>query len=97
VTINAATQKQLRQYIEQIERLEEEKRSIAADVRDKYSEAKAMGFDVKVMREVVKLRRKSKDERDEQQALLDTYLHALGMLSDTPLREWATREAVAAA
>lgn len=91
-----STQEQLRQFIEQIERLEEEKKGIAADVRDKFAEAKALGFDVKAMRKVVALRRKSQDDRDEEQAILDTYLHALGMLSDTPLGEYATASAVRA-
>ena len=86
--LNKATQKQLRQFVEQIERLEEEKASIAADIRDKYAEAKALGFDVKAMRQIVKMRKKSKEQREEEQAVLDTYAHALGMLgelADTPL------------
>ena len=84
-----SAQNQLRQFIEQIERLEEEKKAIADDIKDKFAEAKATGFDVKVMREVLKLRKKSKDDRDEEQAILDTYLHALGMLADTPLGQAA--------
>lgn len=84
-----SAQNQLRQFIEQIEHLEEEKKAIAEDIKDKFAEAKATGFDVKVMREVLKLRKKSKDDRDEEQAILDTYLHALGMLADTPLGQAA--------
>lgn len=91
MTINKSTQDQLRQIVEQIERLEEENRAIAEDVRDKYLEAKSMGFDVKILRHVIKLRKVSKDERDEAQAVLDTYLHALGMLADTPLGDYAMR------
>ena len=72
---------QLRQYIEQIERMDEEKKAISDDIRDKFAEAKSAGFDVKVMRQVLKLRKKSSDERDEEQAVLDTYLHALNMQS----------------
>ncbi len=69
----------LKSFIERIERLEEEKKALAEDIRDVYSEAKANGFDVKVMRQIVKIRKMDKDELDEQEALLDTYLLALGM------------------
>jgi len=81
-TLPGSAQNQLRQFIEQIERLEEEKKSIADDIRDKFLEAKAVGFDVKVMRQVLRLRKKSMTERQEEEGILDTYLHALGMLSD---------------
>lgn len=81
-TLQASTQAQLRQFVEQIERLEEEKRGLAADIRDKMVEAKAVGFDVKAIREVLKLRRKSKHEREEAEAMLDVYLHALGMAGE---------------
>ena len=83
-TLQASTQNQLRQLIEQIERLEEEKKGLADDIKDKFLEAKAVGFDVKILRQVIRLRKQSQDDRDEQQAVLDTYLHALGMLSDGP-------------
>lgn len=73
------TGEQLKQYIERIERLEEEKRALAGDVREVYAEAKSNGFEPKIMREVIKLRRLDKAEKDEQEALLDTYLQALGM------------------
>ena len=59
-------------------------KGLAEDVRDKFAEAKALGFDVKVLRQVIRLRKKSKDDRDEEQAVLETYLHALGMLADDP-------------
>lgn len=68
---------QLRQFIERIERLEEEKKAIADDVKDVYAEAKANGFDPKIMRQVVRVRKLDRNERQEQEALLDTYLHAL--------------------
>ncbi len=71
---------QLQSIIERIERLEEEKAALAADIRDIYAEAKANGFDPKVLRQVLKIRRMDKADRDEQEALLDTYLHALGMV-----------------
>ena len=81
-TLQASTQAQLRQYIEQIERLEEEKKALAADIRDKFLEAKAVGFDPKIMKKVLSLRKRSKTEREEEDAVLETYLHALGMLID---------------
>ena len=81
-TLQASAQKQLRQLIEQIERLEEEKKALAGDIRDKYLEAKAVGFDIKVMRQVVRLRKKSATERNEEDAMLEVYLHALGMLDE---------------
>jgi uncharacterized protein (UPF0335 family) len=70
----------LKAFIERVERLEEEKKAIADDVRDVYAEAKANGFDVKALRTVVKLRKLDIDERKEQEAVLETYMHALGML-----------------
>lgn len=88
-TLPQSSQDQLRQYIEQIERLEEEKKALAGDVREKYLEAKAQGFDPAIMRQVLTLRRKSKAEREETGAVLDTYLHALGMLSEGEVRETA--------
>ncbi len=87
--MNAATQQQLRQMVEQIERLEEEKKAIADDIRDKFSEAKAVGFDVKALRQIIRLRKKGHEERAEEEAILDTYLHALGMLVEMPQREAA--------
>jgi uncharacterized protein (UPF0335 family) len=73
---------QLRALIERIERLEEEKQMIAADIREVYAEAKAGGFDAKVIRLVVRLRKQDVAERQEQEALLDLYLHALGMVPE---------------
>ena len=70
----------LRAFVERIERLEEEKKTIADDIRDVYAEAKANGYDVKALRTVVKLRKQDVNERKEQEAILETYLHALGML-----------------
>ena len=71
---------QLKAFVERVERLEEEKNAIADDVRDVYAEAKANGYDVKALRAVVKLRKQDVNERKEQEAILETYLHALGML-----------------
>ncbi|MBX9590512.1 MAG: DUF2312 domain-containing protein [Hyphomonadaceae bacterium] len=83
-TLQVSSQKQLRQLIEQIERLEEEKKALAGDIRDKYAEAKALGFDVKIMRKVISLRKKSQSDRQEEEAVLAVYLHALGMLDEPP-------------
>jgi uncharacterized protein (UPF0335 family) len=81
-TLQAAAQNQLRQFVEQIERLEEEKKALAADIRDKYLEAKAVGFDVKALRQIVRIRKKSQQERQEEESILEVYLHALGMLPE---------------
>lgn len=70
---------QLRLFIERIERLEEEKKGIADDIKDVYSEAKANGYDTKTMRQVVRLRKMEKHARDEADALLETYRNALGL------------------
>ncbi|QNN65111.1 DUF2312 domain-containing protein [Sphingomonas rhizophila] len=70
---------QLRLFIERIERLEEEKKGIADDVKDVYAEAKANGYDTKTMRAIVRLRRMEKHARDEADALLETYRNALGL------------------
>jgi uncharacterized protein (UPF0335 family) len=72
---------QLKAFVERVERLEEEKKAIADDVRDVYAEAKANGFDVKALRAVIRLRKQDINERKEQEAILETYLHALGMLA----------------
>ena len=71
--------RQLKSFVERIERLEEEKKGIADDIRDVFAEAKGQGFDTKVMRQVIRLRKKDVAERQEEEALLDLYLHALGM------------------
>jgi len=73
---------QLRSFIERIERLEEEKKTIAEDIRDVFSEAKASGFDTKIMRKVLALRKKDEQERTEEELILDSYLVALGMQPD---------------
>ena len=70
---------QLRLFIERIERLEEEKKAHADDIRDVYSEAKGQGYDTKTMRAIIRLRAMEKHARDEAEALLDTYKAALGM------------------
>ncbi len=71
---------QLRQFIERIERLEEEKSNIAQDIREVYAEAKSEGFDAKIMRQILKIRKMDTDERAEQEEILTIYMHALGMM-----------------
>ncbi len=72
---------QLKAFVERVERLEEEKKAIADDIRDVYAEAKANGFHVKALRTVVRLRKQDINERKEEEAVLETYLNALGMLA----------------
>jgi uncharacterized protein (UPF0335 family) len=72
----------LRSLIERIERLEEEKRTLAADIKEVYAEAKGSGFDTKIMRQIIRIRRMDKDDVDEQETLLDIYKRALGMLPE---------------
>ena len=71
----------LKAFVERIERLEEEKKAIADDIRDVYAEAKGTGFDVKALRTIVRMRKQDVNERREQEAILETYMHALGMLA----------------
>jgi uncharacterized protein (UPF0335 family) len=70
----------LKAFVERVERLEEEKKAIADDIRDVFAEAKANGFDIKALRTIVRLRKQDIEERKEQEAILETYMHALGML-----------------
>lgn len=74
-----ASAEQLRLFIERIERLEEEKKGVADDIKDVYSEAKSQGYDAKIMRMIVGLRKMNRDDRQEMEAILDTYKSALGM------------------
>jgi uncharacterized protein (UPF0335 family) len=71
---------QLKSIVERIERLEEEKKTIAADIKEVYAEAKANGFDTKILRKVISLRKKEASEREEEQSMLDVYMAALGMI-----------------
>ncbi len=77
-TKTSFAQGQLRSLIERIERLEEEKKTIAADIKEVYGEAKSNGFDTKIIRKVISLRKKDVSERAEEEALIETYLAALG-------------------
>jgi uncharacterized protein (UPF0335 family) len=83
-SLQSSAQKQLRQLVEQVERLEEEKKALAGDIRDKYAEAKGLGFDIKAMRKIVSLRKKSRADREEEEAILAVYMHALGMIEEPP-------------
>ncbi len=74
-----ATDDRLRLLIERIERLEEEKKGIADDIRDVYGEAKAVGYDPKIMRQIVRLRKMKPDDRSEMETILDVYKSALGL------------------
>jgi uncharacterized protein (UPF0335 family) len=76
---DSVAQDQIRAFIERIERMEEEKQAIADDIKEIYAEAKGNGFDTKVLRQVVRIRKQDRTERLEQEALLDLYLTALGM------------------
>lgn len=80
--VNDVAQDQLRSFVERIERLEEEKKTIGDDIKDVYAEAKGNGFDTKVLRRVISLRKQDVNERQEQESILDLYLQALGMAPD---------------
>lgn len=78
---NSVAADQLKAIVERIERLEEEKKTIADDIRDVYAESKGNGLDVKALRAIIRLRKQSPADRAEQDAILDTYKQALGMLA----------------
>lgn len=80
--IGGIASEQLQQFIERIERLEEEKASLSQDIKDVFAEAKSSGFDPKTMRQVIRLRKMEQSEVEEQETLLDLYRRALGMLPD---------------
>lgn len=81
----------LKSFITRVERLNEEKDALGADIREVYAEAKGQGFDVKIMREVVRLRKMESADRQEHDAILDLYMSALGMRG-TPLGDYADRK-----
>jgi len=78
--VEGVARDQLISFIERIERLEEERKTIADDIADVYGEAKGTGFDTKILKKVIAIRKQDKDERMEQDAILDTYLTALGII-----------------
>jgi uncharacterized protein (UPF0335 family) len=75
----SVAQDQLRAFVERIERMEEEKKAITDDIKEIYAEAKGNGFDIKVLRQIIRIRKQDHSERMEQEALLDLYMAALGM------------------
>lgn len=81
------TGEHLRQYVERIERLEEEKKIIAEDTKEVFGEAKANGFDAKILRKIIALRKLEASDREEQEALIDLYMQALGMITSDQLKE----------
>lgn len=80
MSVSNVAKEHLTAFIERIEKLEEEKKTISDDIKDVFAEAKGNGYDVKALRAVIRIRKQDKDERLEQEAILETYLHALGML-----------------
>ena len=71
---------QIKSIVERIERLEQEKKAIADDIKDVYAESKGNGFDVKAIRKIIQMRKMNPEERQEQESILETYMHALGMI-----------------
>lgn len=92
---NGVAKDVLLSIVERVEHLEEEKKALADDVKEIYAEAKGNGFNTKTLRQLIRLRRQDKADREEQEALLEIYMHALGMLADTPLGEAAIQRATA--
>lgn len=84
---------QLKALIERVERLEEEKKTIADDIRDVYAEAKGNGYDVKALRAIVRRRKQDANDLAEHETIVETYMHALGMLADLPLGRAAIERA----
>jgi uncharacterized protein (UPF0335 family) len=79
MSVESVAQDQLRAFIERIERMEEEKAAIASDIKEIYAEAKGNGFDTKIIRQIIRIRKQDANERQEQEALLELYMAALGM------------------
>ena len=82
VKFGGVSAEQLKSIIARVEKLEEEKAAIADDIRDVFAEAKGNGFDVKAIRQILKIRKMDAQEREEEETILDTYLRALGMIPD---------------
>ena len=78
--LNETTREKLRQTVEKIERLEAEKKEVAEQIKEVYAEAKAVGFDTKILRQVLRIRKIDRAEREEQEMILDSYLVALGLI-----------------
>lgn len=82
--LHSSAKDRLRAFIERVERLEEEKAALTADIREVFAEAKSAGFDTKALRQIIRIRKQDDHERMEQEALLSTYMHALGMIPALP-------------
>jgi uncharacterized protein (UPF0335 family) len=82
--LHGSAKERLRAFIERIERLEEEKAALSADIREVFAEAKSAGYDTKAIRQIIKIRKQDDHERMEHEALLATYMHALGMIATLP-------------
>ena len=95
MTTGHNSKEQLRSIVERVERLTEEKQSIADDIKDVYAEAKGNGYDVKALRAVIRRRKQDAAELAEHEAILETYMLALGMLADLPLGQAAIERATA--
>ena len=95
--IQKHTAENLQRLVGQIERLEEERKGLGEDIKDKMNECRSIGLDVRIIKKILQLRKKSKIERDEDEQILHVYMNALGMLGDegTPLAQWADRGATA--
>ena len=89
--LQVSAQKELQRIVDQIERLDEERKALGGDIREKFTEAKSKGFDGKILRKVLALRKKSQTDRQEEEAMIATYCHALGM-GGTPLGSWAEKK-----
>ena len=87
--VGGVASEQLKSFIERIERLEEEKRALSGDIKEVYAEARGTGFEPKIMRQIIKLRRMDKEEVDEEESLLDLYKRALGMMPGAELEAHA--------
>ena len=92
-TINGNASEELRLFVERVERLEEEKNGIADDIKEVMSEMKGRGYDTKIVRKLISIRKKKKGEHEEEAMVLETYMAALGMLADTPLGQAALARA----
>ena len=92
-SIGGNSKAQLQAIVERIERLSEEKQTIADDIKDVYAEAKGNGWDVPALRAIIKLRKEDANKRAERETILETYMHALGMLADLPLGKAAIERA----
>jgi uncharacterized protein (UPF0335 family) len=90
---NSIAGDELKRYIERIERLREQQKALKEDEKEVFAEAKGRGFDVKIMRQVIKRRARNKDDIDEEETLIELYERALGQLKDTPLGQAAMARA----